>query len=89
MDEVARHLNMNNDLLERECLKTFLVKKLREIDAQIFKIGSKHGIKSILELDEKLKKGEIKEEDMMDDFMELDYLESRREHLLKAMAKVH
>jgi len=39
-------------------------------------------------LDEKLKRGEITEEEMMDDFMEFDYLESRREDLQRAMEKI-
>ena len=71
--------------MEIESIRTFLEKELRNIEAQIYKIGAKHGIKSIFELDEKLKMGEIKEEDMIDDFMELDYLESRRDDMLKAM----
>lgn len=88
IEEVARSLNMGRERLERESLKTFLEKELRNIEVEIYKIGAKHGIKSIFELDDKLKMGEITEEEMMDDFMELDYLESRRDDLLKAMRKV-
>jgi hypothetical protein len=32
-------------------------------------------------LDDKLKKGEVRETDILDDFQELDYLESRRDEL--------
>lgn len=88
IEEIARSLNMGRERLEMESLKTFLEKELISIDAKIYKIGAKHGIRSIFELDEKLKSGEITEEEMMDDFMELDYLESRRDDLLKAMGKV-
>jgi hypothetical protein len=75
--------------LEIESIRTFLEKELRNIEAEIYKIGAKHGIKSIFELDDKLKTGKIKEEDMMEDFMELDYLESRRDDMLKAMEKIN
>jgi len=88
IEEVARALNMGRERLEMESLKTFLEKELIGIEAEIYKIGAKHGIRSIFELDEKLKSGAITEEDMIDDFMELDYLESRRDDLLKAMGKV-
>ena len=88
IEEVARSLNMGRERLERESLKIFLEKELRNIEVEIYKIGAKHGIKSIFELDDKLKMGAITEEEMMDDFMELDYLESRRDDLLKAMRKV-
>ena len=88
IEEIAKALNMGRERLEMESLKTFLEKELIGIDAKIYKIGAKHGIKSIFELDEKLRRGIITEEEMMDDFMELDYLESRRDDLLKAMRKV-
>ncbi len=87
IEEVASVLNISKERLERDSLKVFLERELRNIEAEIYKIGAKHGIKSIFELDEKLKKGEITEEEMMDDFMELDYLESKRDNLLKALEK--
>jgi hypothetical protein len=61
---------------------------LSDIEAEMFKIASKHGIKSVLEFDELLKKGKVKEEDIIDDFMDLDYLESKRDEFLKAMEKI-
>ena len=88
-EDVAHVLHLSKEKLEIESLKTFLEKELRNIEADIYKIGAKHGIKSIFELDEKLKIGEIKEEDMIEDFMELDYLESRRDDMLKAMEKIN
>jgi hypothetical protein len=84
-EEAAKVLNMNREGLQRVSLKTFLEKELRNIEAEIYKIAAKHGIKSVLELDEKLKRGAITEEYILDDFMELDYLESKRDDLLKAM----
>ena len=86
--DVAKILNMDQEGLQKESLKTFLEKKLRNIEAEIYKIAAKHGIKSIFELDEKLKRGEITEEEMRDDFIELDYLESRRDKFLKVMERI-
>ncbi|RCV66012.1 hypothetical protein C5S53_00880 [Methanophagales archaeon] len=88
IEEVAKSLSMNREKLERESLKTFLEKELRNIEAEIYKICAKHGIRSIFELDEKLKRGTITEEEMRDDFMELDYLESKRDDLLNAMGRI-
>ena len=88
IEEVAKSLSMNREKLERESLKTYLEKELRNIEAEIYKIGAKQGIRSIFELDEKLKMGTITEEEMRDDFMELDYLESKRDDLLKAMGRI-
>lgn len=88
LEEVANDLNINKEILARNSLKVFLNKELSDIEAKMFKIASKHGIKSVLEFDELLKKGKVLEEDIIDDFMELDYLESRRDELLKAIGKV-
>ena len=88
LTEVASDLKINKEALARSSLKIFLNKELSDIEAEMFKIVSKHGIKSVLEFDELLKKGKVKEEDIIDDFMDLDYLESKRDEFLKAMEKI-
>ena len=88
LTEVASDLKINKEALARSSLKIFLNKELSDIEAEMFKIASKHGIKSVLEFDELLKKGKVKEEDIIDDFMDLDYLESKRDEFLKAMEKI-
>jgi len=88
IEEIAKTLDLDPVELERESLKSFLGKELRNTEVEIYKIGNKHGVKSVLELDERLKRGEIKEEDMLEDFMELEFLETRREKILKALEKV-
>lgn len=88
IDEVASALKMDRDVLARASIKAFLEKELRCIEAEIFEIRTKHDVRSIFELDDKLKKGEVREEDVLDDFQELDYLESRRDELLAAMKNI-
>ena len=84
--EVAKALNMNQEMLERNSLQTFLEKELRDTEAEIYRVAAKHGIKSILELDEKLKRGEVTEDEISEDFMELDYLESRKDDIVRAIS---
>lgn len=88
LTEVANDLKINKEALARNSLKIFLNKELSDIEAEMFKIATKYGIKSVHEFDELLKKGKALEEDIIDDFMELDYLESRRDELLKAIEKI-
>ncbi len=78
-------MKMDRGTLAQTSLKAFQDRELRCIEAKIFEIGARHGVKSIFELNDKLKKGEIKEEDLLEDFQELDYLEARRDELLAAM----
>ena len=88
LEQVANDLNINKEILAKSSLEVFLNKELLNTEAEIFKIVAKHGIKSVLELDALLKKGKVIEEDIIENFMELDYLESRREELLKAIERI-
>jgi len=88
MQEIAGVLKIDPANLERESLKTFLEKELKKVEACIYEIGTKHGINSVLELDEKLKSGKIKEEDVLNDFIELDQLETKRDELLISLKKI-
>ena len=86
--EIAKALNINQERLERDSLKAFLEKELRNTDAEIYRIAARHGVKSILELDGRLTAGEVTEEEIRDDFMELDYLESKKDSILSAIEKI-
>jgi hypothetical protein len=88
IDKIASTLKMDRDVLAKASIKVFLERELRCIEAEIFEIGSRHGVRSIFELDDKLKKGEFREADILEDFQELDYLESRRDELLSAMKSI-
>jgi hypothetical protein len=88
LEEIANELRVNKDVLAKDSLKLFLQRELLDVEAQMFKITNRRGIRSVLELDEQLKTGKAHEEDIMDDFMELDHLEVRRDELLRAMRKI-
>ena len=88
LEEVANDLKIDKEMLARNSLKFFLNKELSNTEAEMFKIATRHGIKSVIEFDELIKGGKVKEEDIIDDFMEFDYLESRRDDLLKAIGKL-
>lgn len=88
LEEVANDLKIDREMLARNSLKFFLNKELSDTEAEMFKIATRHGIKSVSEFDELLKGGKVKEEDIIDDFMEVDYLEARRDELLKVIEKL-
>ena len=88
LEEVANVLKIDREMLVKNSLKFFLNKELSNTEAEMFKIASRHGIKSVLEFDELLKGGKVKEEDIIDDFMEFDYLETRKDELLEVIEKL-
>jgi len=88
LEEVAKDLRIDREMLARNSLRFFLNKELSNTEAEMFKIAARHGIKSVLEFDALLRGGKVKEEEIIDDFMEFDYLEAKRDELLKVMKKL-
>jgi len=88
IEKVAKTLDLNPAELEKESLKFFLEKELKNVEVEIYKLANKHGVKSVLELDKKLKRGEVKEEQILDDFMELEFFEIKKKKLLEALEEI-
>ncbi len=88
LEEVANDLKIDREMLARNSLRFYLNKELSNTEAEMFKIATRNGIKSVVEFEELLRRGKVREEDIIDDFMEFDYLESRRDELLKAIEKL-
>jgi hypothetical protein len=88
LEEAANVLKIDREILARNSLRVFLNKELSDTEAEMFKIATRHGIESVREFDELLKGGKVKEEDIIDDFMEFDYLEARRDELLRVIEKL-
>jgi len=84
IEATAKSLQMNpNDLL-RESLKVFIDQKLSAIEAEIFSIAKKHGVKDVFELDKRIGEGLVSEDDAYEDYFRLDYLEAEKQKLKHA-----
>lgn len=88
IDMVAKELHMNPKKLLNESLKSYLEKRLSKVEADIFLIAKKHGVKDVFELDAKVKKGFISEKDAYDDYFILDNLEADSEKIKKFLEKL-
>ncbi len=86
--KISSILNIGQEDLEKESLKTYLHIKLRRCESEIFNIAKKYGISSIEEFEERYKKGEIEEEGSWEDFFKLDHLEAEKETIKKALEVV-
>ena len=88
LGEAAEALDVSEDLLARQSLRVYLERELRHTEAAILKVASRYGVKSVFELDDWLTQGRLKEEDLLDDFFELDYLEAKRDKICRILEKV-
>lgn len=81
IDTVAKELHMKPRELVRESLKAYLEKRLGRVEADIFLIAKKYGIKDVFELDAMVKDGFLGEKEAYDDYFALDTLEAERDKI--------
>ncbi len=60
-----------------------LIEKLRLVETEIFKLGSKYGVKTVDELDRLINKGNLSEEKVGEDLFAFDFLVKEKEQLEK------
>ncbi len=83
IDKVAKEFHMKPKELMKESLKTYLEKRLSRIEADIFMLAKKYGVKDVFELDSKVKEGFLSEKEAYEDYFNLDNLETEREKIKK------
>lgn len=88
VDMEAKEFHLNPNELVRESLKTYLHQRLSKIEANIFLIAKRHGVKDVFELDSKVKSGLVSEQNAYDDYFTLDNLEAERGKIKKLLEKV-
>lgn len=81
-------LGIDVNTLERESLKVYLKKKMREYNVEMLEILNKYSVKSAEELEELYKSGKLDEVNTIDDFFKLDYLESQIEKIKAALREL-
>lgn len=81
IDTVAKELHMKPRELVKQSLKIYLEKRLSRVEADIFLIAKKYGIKDVFDLDAKVKEGFPGEKDAYDDYFALDTLEAERDKI--------
>ena len=88
LDMVAKELQMKPKELMKESLKTYLEKRLSKIEADIFLIAKKYGVKDVFDLDVKVKEGVVSERDAYEDYFVYDNLEAEREKIKTSLEKL-
>lgn len=81
IQRIASEFKIDTDVLIRRSVKCYLLQQLLKVETELFHYCKKYGIKTVFEMDEKLKNGSLKENDIIDDFFAIDHLEFERERL--------
>ena len=71
--------------LERESLRAYLEARRRQVEAELFLLTTKHGVRTVQEFDAAIQQGKIREAEGFDDFFTFDHLEAERDKILEAL----
>ena len=81
---IAKEFAITEEELQRKSLRAFLLEQLRLFEAERKARCAKFGVKDLWEMETLFVEGKVEEEDMLEDFQEVDYLTARVERV-KAM----
>jgi len=84
-DAIARKLDMKPGDLERESLRAYLEARRRQVEAQLFLLATKHGVRTVQQFDAAIQEGKIREGEGFEDFFAFDQLEAERDKILEAL----
>lgn len=88
IDLVAKDLRMKPKELMKESLRTYLKQRLSKVEADLFLLAKKYGVKDVFELDSKMKEGIVSEKEAYEDYFTFDNLEAEREKVKKYLEKL-
>lgn len=88
LEKLAKDLHMKPDQLMRESLRTFLRRRLRVIEAELFLLAKRYGVTDVQELAPAIQEGRLYEQDAFEDYFKFDNLEAERDLLLEHSEKL-
>ena len=79
--ELAHEFSLSEEDLILQGLRAFVLEQLRLFQAEKQSRCAKFGVSSLEEMDRLIAEGKVEEEDILDDFQNVDYLTMRIERL--------
>ena len=83
---IAKEFALSEEELLQKSLRAFLLEQLRMLEAERKARCAKFGVKDLWEMEALFVEGKVEEEDMLEDYQEVDYLTDRVERI-KVMLK--
>ncbi|MBU0491231.1 MAG: hypothetical protein KKA73_19870 [Chloroflexi bacterium] len=80
---VAQELQLSEQDLLKQGIRSLLDRRLREVKTQIFEIQSCYGVSSVQDMETRYREGTLEEADSWRDWQRLDHLEYKRDRLLQ------
>lgn len=84
----AEALEMSEETLVAQGIRSLIEQRLRSVDAEIFEITGRYRVSSVAEMQTLYESGAIEEADSWQDLQRLDHLEYARDQLRQLLARL-
>ena len=81
LSTVAQELQISEDELLRQGLRSYLDEQLRSVKAELLALYGRYGVRSVEEMENRYRDGTLEEADSWRDLQRMDHLEYRRDQL--------
>jgi hypothetical protein len=88
IEALAEELNIPEESVVPQGLKTLVEKNLRQVKAEIFRLHGQYGVSSAEEMEERYRQGTMEERSTWRDFQRLDHLEHTKNRLEKLLREL-
>lgn len=78
---IAKEFAITEEELTRKSLRAFLLEQLRLLEMERKARCAKFGVKDLWEMEQLFVEGKVEEEEMLEDYQEVDYLTCRSERV--------
>jgi hypothetical protein len=79
--QIAQEFALSEEELVRQSLHAFLLDKVQLLESERRFRCAKFGVNSLEEMDELIRNGSVEEEDILEDFQNVDYLTTEIERI--------
>jgi hypothetical protein len=88
IQELARELDLSEQELMRQGMRALILERIRLFSAEKQARCAKFGVTSLEKMDELIRKGQVAEKNILEDFQTVDYLEARIKRLERFLERL-
>ena len=78
LHKISKEMGIKEDEIITGGIRAYIRSELGKIEAQLYSLHRKYGIKSTADLEHKIEKGTVVESDVFEDLTRIDYLENKK-----------
>jgi len=86
--QIAKEFALSEKELLQQSLRAFLLDRMQLLESERRARCAKFGVSSLEEMDELIRKGSVEEEDILEDFQNVDYLTTQIERIQELLEEL-